>query len=128
VLREVLLFVLGQALLASGMYLTHTKVIAIQVGEHTSRLVGMLCAIVAYYYLRHSFSLHVPQGAWTLPRTLEIAKTWLPPILLFGAAGFYAITIFRNWRSEFIALITSTAWIVVIAALVVAARYVLTMQ
>jgi hypothetical protein len=127
VLRETLLFVLGLALLAGGVYLTHTKVIAIQVGEHTSRLVGTVCAIVAYYYLRHSFSLRVPQGAWTLVRTLDIARVWLPPTVLFGAAGYYAITIFRNWRSEFINLITSTAWIVVVAALVLAARYVLTL-
>jgi hypothetical protein len=127
VLREVLLFVAGLALVAAGVYVTHTKVIAIQVGEHTSRLVGTLCAIVAYYYLRHSFSLHVPQGAWTLPRALDIARIWLPPMVLFGTAGFYAITIFRNWRSEFIALITSTAWIVVVVGLVLAARYILTM-
>ena len=126
-LREVLLFLASMALVTAGVYVTHTKVIAIQVGEHTSRLVGTLCAIVAYYYLRHSFSLHVPQGAWTLPRTLDIARIWLPPIVLFGAAGFYAITIFRNWRSEFIALITSTAWIVVVVGLVLAARYILTM-
>jgi hypothetical protein len=51
----------------------------------------------------------------------------LPPILLFGTAGFYAITIFRNWRSEFIALITSTAWIAVVIGLVLAARYILTL-
>ena len=126
-LRETLLLVLGLALLAGGVYLTHTKVVAIQIGEHTSRLVGILCAIVAYYYLRHSFSLRVPQGAWTLPRTLDIARIWLPPVVLFGGAGYYAITIFRNWRSEFINLITSTAWIVVVAGLVLAARYILTM-
>jgi hypothetical protein len=128
VLREILLFALGLALLAGGVYVTHTKVLAIEVGEHTSRLVGTLCAIVAYYYLRHSFSLRVPQGNWTLARTLDIARIWLPPVVLFGAAGFYAITIFKNWRSEFIALITSTAWIVVVAALVLAARYILTMS
>jgi hypothetical protein len=127
VLREALLLVVSLALLAGGVYLTHTKVIAIQVGEHTSRLVGTLCAIVAYYYLRHSFSLHVPQGAWTLARTLDIARIWLPPIVLFGTAGFYAITIFKNWRSEFIALITSTAWIAVVIGLVLAARYILTL-
>lgn len=126
-LREVLLFAVALALLVGGVYLAHTKVVAIQVGEHTSRLVGILCAIVAYYYLRHSFSLRVPQGAWTLSRTLDIARIWLPPLILFGAAGCYAITIFRNWRSEFIALITSTAWIVVAAGLVLAARYLLTM-
>jgi hypothetical protein len=118
---------LGLALLAGGVYLTHTRVIAVQVGEHTSRLVGTVCAIVAYYYLRHGFSLRVPQGAWTLARTLDIARIWLPPIVLFGAAGYYAISIFRNWRGEFINLITSTAWIVVVAALVLAARYVLTL-
>lgn len=126
-LRETLLLALGLALLAGSIYLTHTKVIAIQIGEHTSRLVGILCAIVAYYYLRHSFSLRVPQGAWTLSRALDIARIWLPPAVLFGGAGYYAITIFRNWRSEFINLITSTAWIVVVAGLVLAARYILTM-
>jgi hypothetical protein len=125
VLREVLLLLLALALVAGGIYLTHSKVLAIQVGEHTSRLVGILCAIVAYYYLRHSFSLHVPQGAWTSARMLDIAQIWLPPLLLFGTAAYYAITIFRNWRSEFIALITSTAWIVVVAGLVLAARYIL---
>jgi hypothetical protein len=127
VLRETLLFVLGLALLAGGVYFTHTKVIAVQVGEHTSRLVGTVCAIVAYYYLRHSFSLRVPQGVWTLARMLDFARIWLPPIVLFGAAGYYAIIIFRNWRSEFINLITSTAWIAVVAGLVLAARYVLTL-
>lgn len=125
VLRESLFFVLGLGLLAGGVYLTHTKVLAIQVGAHSSRLVGILCAIVAYYYLRHSFSLQVPAGAWTLRKLLETAKVWLPPIVLFGAAGYYALTIFRNWRSEFINLITSSAWIAVVAGLVVAARYVL---
>lgn len=126
-LREVLLFVLGLALLTGGVYLTHTKVIAIQVGEHTSRLVGILCAIVAYYYFRHSFSLQVPRGEWTPMRMLNIARIWLPPVVLFGAAGYYAITIFRNWRSEFINLVTSSVWIVAVAGLVLAARYILMM-
>lgn len=124
-LREVLLLLLALALVAAAIYLTHTKVLAIQIGAHTSRLVGILCAIVAYYYLRHSFSLRVPQGAWTPARMLDIAQIWLPPALLFGTAAYYAITIFKNWRSEFVALITSTAWIVVIAGLVLAARYIL---
>jgi uncharacterized membrane protein YfhO len=127
VIRELLLLVVSLALLMGGLYLAHTKVVAIQVGEHTSRLVGTLCAIVAYYYLRRSFSLRVPDGIWTAHRTLDMARIWLPPIILFGMAGFYAITIFKNWRSEFIALITSTAWIAVVVALVLGARYVLTM-
>jgi hypothetical protein len=123
VLRETILFLLGLALLAGGMYLIHTKVLAIKVGEHTSRLVGTLCAILAYYYLRHSFSLRMPTGVWTLHKVLETAKVWLPPVGLFGLAGYYAITIFRNWRSEFIELIQSSVWIVVVAALVLGARY-----
>ena len=126
-LREILLFILGLALLTGGVYLTHTKIIAIQVGEHSSRLIGILCAIVAYYYLRHGFALQVPHGDWTPMRMLNFARIWLPPAMLFGAAGYYAITIFRNWRSEFINLVTSTAWIVVVAGLVLAARYILTM-
>lgn len=125
--RESLLLVLGLVLLAGGVYLTHTKVVAIKVGEHTSRLVGTLCAIVAYYYLRHSFSLQIPGGRWTAFKLLETAKVWLPPLVLFGAAAYYAITIFRNWRSEFIDLMASSAWIVVVAGLVLAARYVLTL-
>jgi hypothetical protein len=125
VLRDILFLTLGLGLLAAGVYLTHTKVIAIQVGAHTSRLVGILCAILAYYYLRHSFSLRVPQGAWNAQKLLETVKVWLPPVVLFGAAGFYAITIFKNWRSEFIELISSTAWLVVVVGLIVAARYVL---
>lgn len=126
-LRELALFVLGLGLLAGAMYLTHAKVIAIQVGEHTSRLVGTLCAILAYYYLRHSFSLQAPRGTWTFHKALETAKVWLPPVALFGLAGYYAITIFRNWRSEFIELIKSSAWIVVVAGLVLGARYVMSL-
>lgn len=126
-LRETVLFLLGLVLLSGAVYLIHTKVLAIQVGEHTSRLVGTLCAILAYYYLRHSFSLQVPRGIWTLQKALETAKVWVPPVVLFGLAGYYAITIFRNWRSEFIELIKSSAWIVVVAALVLGARYILSL-
>lgn len=126
VLRESLFLVLGLLLLAAGVYVTHAKVTAIQIGEHTSRLVGIFCAIVAYYYLRHSFSLRMTTGAWTAYKVVETSKVWLPPLVLFGAAAYYAITIFRNWRSEFINLITSSAWIAVVAGLVLAARYVLT--
>ncbi len=124
-LRESLWFLLGVALLFGAVYITHAKVIALQVGEHTSRLVGTLCAILAYYYLRHGFALHVPSGAWTAYKLLETAKVWLPPVVLFSMAGYYAVTIFRNWRTEFVNLFTSSAWIVVVAALAVAARYVL---
>lgn len=124
-MRTVLLLLLGAALLGAAVYLTHAKVVAIKVGEHTSRLVGVFCMIVAYYYFRHSFAVKLPTGEWTTAKWLETLRTGLPPVVLFGAAGFYAITIFRNWRSEFIELLTSTAWIAVVVALVVAARFVL---
>lgn len=123
--REILLLLAGLALLGVGLYLTHTKVVAIQVGSHTSRLVGIVCAILAYYYLRHSFSLRMTQGAWTLQKVLETIKVWLPPALLFGMAAYYVVSTARNWHSEFMELIKSTAWMAVSAALIVAARYVL---
>ncbi len=127
-LRETVLFFLSLTLLAGGMYLIHTKVVAIKVGEHTSRLVGTLCAILAYYYLRHSFSLQVPRGStWTFHKVLETAKVWLPPVTLFGLTAYYAISIFRNWRSEFVDLIQSSAWIVVVAGVVLGARYILSL-
>ncbi len=58
---------------------------------------------------------------------METAKVWLPPVALFGLAGYYAITIFRNCRSKFIELIQSSVWIVVVAALVLGARYLMSL-
>lgn len=123
--REVVLLCVGLALLVASVYLIHTRVVAIKVGEHTSRLVGILCALVAYYYFRHSFSLRMPAGAWTVAKVMELLRIWAAPVTLFGAVGYYAITIFRNWRSEFIELISSTVWIAVVVALIIGARYVL---
>lgn len=125
-LREWVLLAVGLALLGAAVYLVHTKVIAIKVGEHTSRLVGVVCAIVAYYYFRHGFALRMPAGGFSWRNVMEWLRIWSGPVVLFGAAGYYTITILRNWRSEFIELITSTAWLLVVAALVIAARFVLT--
>jgi hypothetical protein len=123
--REVVLLCVGMALLGAAVYLVHTRVTAIKVGEHTSRLVGIVCAIVAYYYFRHSFSLRMPTGQWNAAKLMEVTRIWAAPVILLGAVGYYAITIFRNWRSEFIELVSSTLWIAVVAALIIAARYVL---
>jgi len=125
-LREWVLLAVGLALLGASVYLVHTKVLAIKVGEHTSRLVGVGCAIVAYYYFRHGFALRMPSGGLTLSSVMQLLRSWAGPGMLFGAAAYYTFTILRNWRSEFIELITSTAWLLVVVALVIAARFVLT--
>ena len=124
-MRQVILLLAGLALLVAALYVAHRKLATIQLGAHTSRLVGVLCALVAYFYFRHSWSLSFPKGEWGVSTLLTLLRSWGPPVLLFGAAGWYTITTFKNWRSEFLKLLHSAAWLTAIIGLAIAARYVL---
>ena len=124
-MRDLLLLLLALALVGAALWVVHTKVIAIEVGPHSSRLIGAVAAILAYYYWRHSFSLQMPGGDWSWSKAAMLARVFLPPLALFGAAVYYTVSILRNWRSEFVNLVRSSAWMVAVVGLVVAARYVL---